>query len=524
MPPRHPRLHAERTPDKPAIIMAGGGVRSYSALAEGSDRAARLFSRLGLRRGDVVALLLENHPRFFEIVWATHNGGFYLTPLSTQLTPPELAHILNDSGARLLVTSAAQANNALAACALAPGVKQVLMFDGAVGTAIAAEAAIAAEGAGRAAEDGLQGGMLLYSSGTTGVPKGIKPELRDLPPDRPPALAERLIELYDIDGATIYLSPAPLYHTAPLKWNMAVQIAGGTCVVMERFDAAESLALIERHRITHSQWVPTMLQRLLRLLPQQRERDLGSHRVAVHAAAPCPPSLKRSMIDWWGPILHEYYAGTESNGLTALDSHEWLKRPGSVGRSMRGTLHIMAEDGETGLAPGKPGLIYFDGGTPFEYHRDPEKTARARNSRGWTTIGDIGWIDADGYLYLTDRRDDVIIAGGVNIYPQEIEQLLAAHPLVADVAVLGVPNADFGEEVKAVVQLSEPAADARADLRAWLEPRLAAYKRPRSYDFVESLPRLPTGKLLKRVLRQTYWGEASATAAITSNSKEGTGL
>ncbi len=496
---RHPRDHARLAPDKPAIVMAFGGMRTYGELADAAARLANLLHGCGLRRGDGVAQLMENHVRYFDALWAAHDSGLYFTTISTLLTPPEIAHILNDSGARVLVTSAAQAALARAACTLAPGVERLLVFGEGAEEAIAATSDAPLPGAPR-----HQGALLLYSSGTTGQPKGVKPALPDAAPDVPPPLADLLSRLYGIDAHTVYLSPAPLYHTAPLKWNMTVQIAGGTSIVMERFDAAHALELVERHRVTHAQWVPTMFQRLLRLPQADRARDLSSLRVAVHAAAPCPPSVKQAMIDWWGPILHEYYAGTESNGLTALDSAEWLAHPGSVGRSMRGAIHIMSDDGETERARGETGLIYFDGGTPFAYHNDPAKTAASRNSRGWTTIGDIGFLDAEGYLYLTDRRDDVIISGGVNVYPQEVEQILAAHEAVLDVAVFGVPNEEFGEEVKALVVLASPLPDAAAALDKWLQGRLAGFKRPRSYDFVETLPRLPTGKLLKRELRARY--------------------
>lgn len=525
MPSSHPRDHAAATPDRPAIVIAGGAIVTYRELADRSAQLARVFATLELQPGDGVAALMENHPRYFDALWATHDAALYFTPLSTLLTPPELAYILNDSGARVLVTTVAQAAAVAAVRPLAPGIEQVLMFDGGAAGAIDADAIVAAQSAVPLPAGVVKGGLLLYSSGTTGVPKGIKPALRHVPPEVPPALAALLVALYGIDRDTVYLSPAPLYHTAPLKWNMTVQIAGGTSVIMTKFDAGTALALIEQHRVTHSQWVPTMFQRLLRLPAADKARDLSSHRVAVHAAAPCPPAVKHAMIEWWGPILHEYYAGTESNGLTALDSAEWMRHPGSVGRTMRGGLHVMADDGETELPTGTPGLIYFDGGTPFEYHGDAAKTAASRNSRGWTTIGDIGFVDGEGFLYLTDRRDDVIIAGGVNIYPQEIEKLLAAHPLVLDVAVLGVPAGDLGEEVKAVVQLAEGAPDpaAAADaLRFWLAPQLARFKQPRSYDFVAELPRLPTGKLLKRVLREHYWGSSAAVAAITANDRKDT--
>lgn len=477
----------------------------------GAGRMARLLTNCGLGRGQVVAQLMENSSVFFDALWAAHDHGMYFTPLGTLLTAPELAHILRDSEAAVLVTSRALQEKAHAAAALSPIVRRVLVVDG-----DDREALLQSEPLARGRS---QGALLLYSSGTTGVPKGIKPPLPDLSPEEPPALPALLMKLYGVDSSTVYLSTAPLYHTAPLKWNMAIQMAGGTSVLMGRFDAERALALMERYSVTHSQWVPTMFQRLLRLPEAAKKRDMAAHRVAVHAAAPCPPATKRAMIDWWGPIIHEYYAGTESNGLTTLDSAEWLAHPGSVGRCVRGALHIMTPDGETELPEGEPGLIYFESSSHFTYHNDPAKTEAGRNSRGWTTIGDIGFVDREGYLYLTDRRDDVIISGGVNIYPQEIEKLLAAHPAVADCAVIGAPNDDFGEEVKAIVELAQATHDPATLLIEWLAPQLAPYKMPRSWEFVDALPRLPTGKLLKRKLKERHWAGGSAAAALAGTVK-----
>jgi acyl-CoA synthetase (AMP-forming)/AMP-acid ligase II len=279
-------------------------------------------------------------------------------------------------------------------------------------------------------------------------------------------------------------------------------------VVMEKFDAEEALALIEKYRVTHSQWVPTHFVRLLRLPAETRAAyDLSSHQCAIHAASPCPVPVKQQMIDWWGPIINEYYGGSEGNGITALNSEEWLSHPGSVGRAFVGRVRICDEVGEE-VPVGTEGTVFFEGGPVFEYHNDPEKTAASRNAKGWSTLGDIGYVDADGYLYLTDRRAFVIISGGVNIYPQEAENLLASHPRVLDVAVIGVPNSEFGEEVKAVVQLvdqGQAVPDMADELLAYCRARLSAVKCPRSIDFVEALPRQANGKLYKRKLRQQYW-------------------
>jgi len=349
---------------------------------------------------------------------------------------------------------------------------------------------------------------MLYSSGTTGRPKGVKLPLPGQPAGTPPPLLQLIDRLYAINTGTIYLSPAPLYHAAPLRFCMSVHRLGGTTIIMETFDALEALRLIERYRVTHGQWVPTMFVRMLKLADEaRRQYDLSSQQVAIHAAAPCPIPVKEQMIAWWGPILHEYYAGTEGNGVTAITSAEWLAHKGSVGRAVVGDLHIVDEEGNE-VSPGAVGTIYFAGGPSFAYHNDPEKTASAYHAYGWSTLGDIGYMDHEGYLYLTDRKADMIIAGGVNIYPQEVENLLITHPKVADVAVFGVANPDLGEEVKAVVQPVEMADAGPAlahELLTFCQQHLARFKCPRSVDFEAELPRHPTGKLYKRLLKERYW-------------------
>jgi long-chain acyl-CoA synthetase len=505
----HPRIHAAATPSKLAIIMAGSGrSETYGELVSRSNQFARVLRMCGLKTGDGVAVLLENQVRFYESVWAALNNGYYLTTLSTHLTPPELAHILNDSEAKILVTSFVFSDKVAALQPLVPDLTHIFMMDGVIAGTRSYEHALVGQDVSLLPGE-TQGNFLLYSSGTTGFPKGIKPALTGLPPGELTGIVKTLVPTYAFNEDMIYLSPAPLYHAAPLKWNFTVQALGGTSIIMEQFDAEATLAAIERFRVTHAQFVPTMFVRMLKLPEDVRKKyDVSSLRRVIHAAAPCPVDVKERMIAWWGPIIEEYYAGTESNGLCTITAQEWMERKGSVGRSVRGSLHIMDETGERELPVGEAGIIYFEGGTPFEYHKDPEKTAKTRNSRGWTAIGDIGFVDNEGYLFLTDRKDNVIISGGVNIYPQEAENLLMAHPKVLDVAVIGVPNSEFGEEVKALVQPVDgnaPSQDLADELRAWLGDRLAHYKQPRSYDFVDSLPRLPTGKLLKRVLRDRYW-------------------
>jgi long-chain acyl-CoA synthetase len=513
----HPRHHAAARPDKPAIVMAGSGETvSYRALADGAARCARLFRRLGLRRGDGVAMLIENHARFFEVAWGAQSAGLYFTPISTLLTAEEAAYVINDSGASALVTTARQQETAEALRTLTPSLRHRLMLDGAPDGYLRYEQEAA--GCSTKPLETTQGAPMLYSSGTTGRPKGVRPRLPEGAVDAETPLAAALTRLYGFSDRTVYLSTAPLYHAAPLKFNMAVQALGGTSIIMQKFDAEAALAAIERHRVTHAQWVPTMFIRLLKLPDEVRRRyDLSSLEKAIHAAAPCPVDIKRRMLAWWGPVIHEYYSGTESNGLCAIGPEDWLAHPGSVGRPARGELYIMDESGETELPAGEAGLIFFGGGSAFEYHNDPDKTARSRNSRGWTTIGDIGFVDGDGYLYLSDRRDNVIVSGGVNIYPQEAENLLVTHPKVADAAVFGVPDSEFGEAVKAVVQPAPGAAPDAAlehELLAFCRAGLAHYKCPKSIDFDPELPRHPTGKLYKRLIRDRYWPKTNRPTSL----------
>ncbi len=504
----YPATYAQTHPNKPAYIMASTGeVVTYRHLNEGSNRCAQLFYALGLRPGDGIAFCLENHPRLFEIAWAAQRSGLYYTPISSRLLGPEVEYIVNDCGAKVFITSMYKSDVARALTGRLPSVHTYLMLDGTVSSYTSYEATVArvpaeplpVEPAGR---------DMLYSSGTTGRPKGVKLPLPGQPAGTPPPLLQLIDRLYAINTGTIYLSPAPLYHAAPLRFCMSVHRLGGTTIIMETFDALEALRLIERYRVTHGQWVPTMFVRMLKLADEaRRQYDLSSQQVAIHAAAPCPIPVKEQMIAWWGPILHEYYAGTEGNGVTAITSAEWLAHKGSVGRAVVGDLHIVDEEGNE-VSPGAVGTIYFAGGPSFAYHNDPEKTASAYHAYGWSTLGDIGYMDHEGYLYLTDRKADMIIAGGVNIYPQEVENLLITHPKVADVAVFGVANPDLGEEVKAVVQPVEMADAGPAlahELLTFCQQHLARFKCPRSVDFEAELPRHPTGKLYKRLLKERYW-------------------
>lgn len=506
----HPLHHAAAMPEKPAFIMAGSGETvTYGGLEGGANRTAQLIRSLGIMRGDAIAIFMENSPRYFDLCWGAQRSGLYYTCISSRLTAGEAAYIVRNCGAKAVFASASLAPAARALPGLLPEVRHFFSMDGDIAGFERFEPAAAGMPAERIFDES-PGTDMLYSSGTTGRPKGVKIPLPEGPVDEPPNVLHLVTALYGFDKESVYLSPAPLYHAAPLRYNLAVQRLGGTCIVMEKFDPEEALRLIENYRVTHSQWVPTMFVRMLKLPEDVRSRyDLSSHKAAIHAAAPCPVAVKRRMLDWWGPIIHEYYAGTEGNGYCTITSEEWLEHEGSVGRAVIGEVRIVGENGDV-LPPGREGTIYFAGGPEFEYHNDPEKTSESRNRHGWTTLGDVGWVDEDGYLYLTDRKAYMIISGGVNIYPQETEDILITHPKVADVAVIGVPNEEFGEEVKAVVQpvdMEEAGPELEAELIAFCREHLSAIKCPQSVDFEAELPRHPTGKLYKRLLRDRYWGD-----------------
>ena len=516
----HPGHHANTSPAKAAVIVAGtGDVLTYAELDARSNRLAQLLWAEGLRRGDHLAVFLENHLRYFEVAWAALRSGLYLTTVNRYLTAPEAGYIVDDCGAQVLVSSRVVHEAASEIPARAPGCRRFLVVDGPPEGASprfgSYEAAIAEHPPEPLAEEPL-GEFMLYSSGTTGRPKGISRPLPNRPVSRGLAMNPVLKGLFLADADSVYLSPAPMYHSAPIGFCTAVQSLGGTVVMMERFDPREALQALEKYAVTHSQWVPTMFSRMLKLPEEERTGfDLSAHRVAIHAAAPCPRKVKQQMFEWWGPILHEYYGGTELNGLTYVGPEDWLAHPGTVGRAVMGAIHICDESGAE-LPAGEAGIVYFERDTaPFAYHKDAEKTRSAQHPKhpGWTALGDVGYVDDQGFLYLTDRASFMIISGGVNIYPQEIENELITHPKVEDVAVVGVPNPDLGEEVKAIVQ---PVAGVEGDealadeLMAYAREHLAAYKCPRSIDFERELPRLPTGKLYKRLLKDRYWGRGGS--------------
>ena len=510
----HPRIHAQNKPDALALIMAASGETiSYAQLEARANRAAHALRALGVTIGDTVAVICDNRPEFFDLFWGTQRSGVTMVPVSTRLKCDEIAYIVNDSGSKVLLISeylTETAQQLARARPTMPGLQHILAI-GAIDGLPGWDALCAAQPGTPIAVE-ANGARMAYSSGTTGRPKGIKNAVPTVGTDPIQPHSGTLLfgKLYPFDGNTVYLTPAPLYHSAPMSFTTMAQAVGGTAVVMEKFDPEAFLALIERHKVTLTQVVPTMFVRMLKTPEDVRARyDYSTLKAIIHAAAPCPVPVKQAMIAWLGPIIEEYYAGTEGSGFVAVSSAEWLKRPGTVGRNITGKIHICDDLGNE-LPIGEIGTIYFSGGMDFAYHNAEAKTASAHNPLhpSWTTLGDVGRVDEDGYLFLSDRKDFMIIAGGVNIYPQEVENLLVTHPQVADVAVFGVPNADFGEEVKAVVQPArweEAGDDLAQQLIAWCRERLADVKCPRTVEFTKELPRAETGKLYKKELRARYW-------------------
>jgi long-chain acyl-CoA synthetase len=504
----HPKSHATTSPHKPAIIMVGSGeIVTYAQLDSRSNQGAHLFRGMGLDSGDVIAIFMENAPVFLETAWAAQRSGLYYACISARASTSEIEYIVRDSNAKLLICSERLSGGAreairnlsgvrlLITCMSTPSAESFELLRGRYpGSPIADEAA---------------GSDMLYSSGTTGRPKGIKPKgAAGRPIDAPDRVSTLAQSRFGLTVDSVYLSPAPLYHAAPLRWCMAVHRLGATVIVLEKFDAVTALDAIHKYRVDAAQWVPTHFVRLLKLdAPERLKFDVSSLKVAIHAAAPCAVPVKEAMISWWGPILHEYYGGSEGIGMTAISCDEWQQKRGSAGKAISGEIHICDDNGAP-LSNGEDGVVYFSGGGDFEYHNDPQKTAESHNDLGWATMGDIGHLDKDGYLFLTDRKSFMFISGGVNIYPQEIENQLINHPLVADVAVIGAPDDEMGERAVAVIQpvnWEDAGPELAAELIAFARSQISHVKAPRQIDFMKELPRHENGKLYKRLLRDAYW-------------------
>ena len=514
----YPGKYAVAHPDRAAFVMASSGESvSYAEFEARANRLTHLLQNEGLSRQDHYSIMMENNNRYLEACAAGERAGLYYTCINSYLTADELAYILDNSESQILITSMSKLEVATDAVAQSSKVRKVLVVDadanklpdGFEDYATACQSFPATP-----IDNERLGTSMLYSSGTTGRPKGIIRPLPEQPPAQALPMYDFLGQLWHYREDMIYLSPAPLYHSAPqAAVNLTIR-QGGTVIIMERFDSEAYLSLIERYRVSHSQLVPTMFSRMLKLPEAVRKSyNLSSLEIAVHAAAPCPVMVKQQMIEWWGPIIHEYYGATEGLGFSACNTQEWLAHPGTVGKIVLGELAVLDDEMQP-LPQGTPGTLWFKTATEFEYHNDPEKTAEATSPDGeMTTVGDVGYVDEDGFLFLTDRKTFMIISGGVNIYPQESEDLLIAHPKVADAAVFGVPNVDLGEEVKAVIQVVPGIVEDELlteELLRYLADHLSRQKIPRSIDYIEQMPRLPTGKLYKRLLRDQYWGEGAS--------------
>jgi long-chain acyl-CoA synthetase len=488
--------HAKQRPDAAAITMSDGRSMSFAQLDRLSTQLANRFHALGLRKGGVIAVLMENRPEYLVATWAAQRMGLYFTPINWHLKPDEVAYIVADSESVVMVTSAQHRETAARAC-----------IGSRCGHTINVDDGDWLDASTETQHEPAEGQVMFYSSGTTGKPKGIKRALDGRPFATQSPIDKFIAGFYGVNASTVYLSPAPLYHAAPLNWCMSILRAGAHIVVMPQFEPVDTLRLIQQYKVTLAQFVPTMFVRMLKLPDADRlAYDTSSLQRAVHAAAPCPPDVKHAMMKWWGPVLHEYYGGSEANGICAIGPEDWLTHPGSVGKAVLGVAHVCDDEGNE-LPAGETGGIYFSGMPPFEYFKDPEKTRSAYSSQGWSSLGDIGYMDADGFVYLTDRKAFMIISGGVNIYPQEVENALISHPAVMDVAVIGVPHAELGEQVLAAVQLREPGQASEAlkhELIEFCRARIAHYKCPKRVEFDPDLPRLPNGKLLKRLIKNRY--------------------
>lgn len=503
----HPSIYALTHPDKPALIFQPSGIDlTYLELEQRVTQAAHLLQEIGVRPGDAIAFCIENSPEFFEVAWAAQRVGAIFTPMSTRLSADDMRYIVEDSGARAFILSATCESSRHVKKEMFPNVKLLAVVGDIEG--FGDWRARRKEMPTKPIALPVPGREMMYSSGTTGRPKGVRKPLPDGEFDDPDSRAVNFSQKFVLGADSVYLSTSPLYHSAPYVFAASALRYGATCVVMEHFDAELALHCIQTFRCTHGIWVPTMFHRMLRLPPNVRNvYDTSSLRYAIHGAAPCPVHVKEEMIHRWGPTLHEYYAGTEGIGACMISSQEWLTHKGSVGRATDGEIHILDEHDDE-VPVGVTGVVHFKNSSKFEYWKAPDKTAGTGSKQGWWTYGDIGHVDAEGYLYLTDRKDFMIISGGVNIYPQEIENVLLSHPMVSDVAVFGIPNDEYGEEVKAVVlpvgdHTSYTNTD-KVELIEFCRQKLGKVKTPRTVDFVGEFPRHATGKLYKRLLREGY--------------------
>jgi long-chain acyl-CoA synthetase len=507
--------HAADRPDQAALTDERGST-TWSQLKTRVNRLSRAFADRGIGSGDTVTVMMGNRRELFEIMLAAAHTGFTIVPVNWHWVADELAYVIEDSGARALIVGERFADIGVAA--LADPRAAAIEFSAVAGDgALDGYEELLASGSDAPLEEQLLGGPMFYTSGTTGRPKGVRGMLsggQGIPSEVFALICSSMIAYVPADGTTLLAGPA--YHSAQWAFSFMPLVNGSSIVMRHKFDAAETLRLVDAHAVTNTHLVPTQFKRILDLPAETRGRFDGSSLVALwHGAAPCPPPWKRAMIDWFGPVVHEYYGSTEGAFISTIHADDWLDRGGSVGKPLEVMEVFVVDDDGNHLGPEETGTLYFKSamGSDFEYHNDPEKTAAAHLEPGVFTTGDVGHLDADGYLWLSDRKIDMIISGGVNIYPAEIEAVLAEHPAVGDVAVIGVPNEDFGEEVKAVVQLSG-AADAgrvEAELLEACRGRLAGYKCPRSVDFVDELPRTGTGKILKRDLREPYWAGTGRT-------------
>ncbi|SCW78021.1 Acyl-CoA synthetase (AMP-forming)/AMP-acid ligase II [Sphingobium faniae] len=509
---QHPSEVARDHPGKAAIIMADSGATvDYATLVAQANRVGHLFEKAGVKEGETVAFLLGNSTRYPELIWGAKDSGIRYVCISTHLNPDDAAYIVRDSGAKLLVADHGLKDLSQLVVERLENKPVLYMLGGSTCDFADLDAILPTFPGHRIAGARRRGPSMLYSSGTTGRPKGVKTILPDAPPEEPPQRFAMLRAQYGLGDDSVFLNPGPFYHAAPNRFMMSVLRAGGTIVAFEKFAPEPVLRAIQDYRVTHGFFVPTMFGRMSALPDDIRcQVDTGSLRHAIHAAAPCSIALKRRMIEWWGPVIDELYAGTEAFGHSFINSAEWLDHPGSVGRPAANCrIKIVDEQGRA-LAPGQVGRIMMSNGLRISYHDDAAKSDLLYDDDGFASLGDIGYLDEAGFLYLTDRESHMIIVGGVNIYPQEVENILIEHELIEDVAVIGVPDEDMGEQVRAVVQLRagigrQPGME--QEIIQFCRNRLSLYKCPKSVDFMEQLPRSPMGKLLKRELRQRYWAD-----------------